>query len=53
VVGATVILIPVTIVSVAFENLAVSACAVAVIVTVGAMFVVPLVVTVGIVAGAV
>jgi hypothetical protein len=52
-VGVRLMLIPVTIVRVAAAVLLVSACAVAVIVTVGAIVVVPLDVTVGIVAGAV
>lgn len=53
VVGLMLMLIPVTIVITAVEVLDVSACAVPVTVTVGATEVVPLVVTVGIVAGAV
>lgn len=52
-VGVMVMLIPVTMVSVAVAVLEVSACAVAVTVTAGSMVVVPLEVTVGIVAGAV
>ena len=51
--GVTVMLIPVTIVKVAVAVLVVSAFAVAVMVTVGAIDVVPPVVVVGIVAGAV
>jgi hypothetical protein len=52
-VGVTVMLIPVMIVRVAVATLEVSACEVAVTVTVGAIVVVPLEVVVGIVAGAV
>src|SRR5579863_3119834 len=52
-VGVMVMLMPVMMVSVAEAVLEVSACAVAVIVTVGSVVVVPLEVTVGIVAGAV
>ena len=52
-VGFKVMLIPVMMVRVAVANFAVSAWDVAVIVTVGAIVVVPLEVTVGIVAGAV
>ncbi len=51
--GVTEILIPVMIVNVALSTFVVSACAVAVIVTVGAMTVVPFDVVVGIFAGAV
>ena len=51
--GVRVMLIPVTMVSVAVAALVVSACEVAVTVTVGSIVVVPLDVIVGIVAGAV
>jgi hypothetical protein len=52
-VGVMTMLIPVMMVRVAVEVLVVSACAVAVIMTAGAIVVVPLEVVVGIVAGAV
>lgn len=52
-VGVSEMLIPVTMVSVAVANLVVSACAVPVIVTSGAIVGVPLIVTDGIVRGAV
>jgi hypothetical protein len=52
-VGVSEMLIPVTMVKVDFENLVVSACAVPVIVTTGAIVGVPLTVTVGMVRGAV